>query len=279
MKKFAALSGIVLIAGLALTGCESATGGSDVASDCEPRFEFETINDGQLTISIPDLVPFSAYNNGNPEGVDVEVAKNLAEANCLTVNWQQANYAGAVPSVSNGRADLTLGCFYRTEERAQVAALTAPIYTDSMASISKDGVDSIPDMESMKVGTVDGYLWVQDMKDVMGDNLTIYPSSVEMEADLEAGRIDVGLDSFGAAQARHQDDDYTIAEVQKDERVAASIEPAQIGFPMTKDNSAMLEAFDTLINEMHEDGTIAQILADNGLPESAADTGEPRLIG
>lgn len=281
MKKLTVLPGMIAVAALALVGCESTGGGggTEVAEDCQPQHEFETINEGTLTISVPDLVPFSAYNNGDPTGVDIDVAKKVAEANCLEITWEQVSYAGAVPSVTNGRADLTLGCFYRTTERDEVASLTAPIYADSMASISKDGVDSITDMESLKVGSVDGYLWVQDMNSVMGGNHTIYPSSVEMEADLEAGRIDVALDSYGAAQERHQDDDYTVAEVQPDDRVKASTEPAQIAFPMTKDNADMLTAFDAVIEQLHEDGTMVEILTEHGLPESAAETGDPRLIG
>lgn len=280
MKKLTLIPGLLAVAGLALVGCESTGGGgAEVAEDCQPQHEFETISEGQLTISVPDLVPFSAYNNGDPTGVDVEVAKKVAEVNCLEIKWEQASYAGAVPSVTNGRADLTVGCFYRTAERDEVASLTAPIYTDSMASISSDGVDQIADMEGKKVGSVDGYLWVQDMRAVMGEDLVIYPSSVEMEADLEAGRIDIALDSYGAAQSRHQDDDYTIAEVQPDDRVKASTEPAQIAFPMTKDNAGMLTAFDEAIEEMHADGSIAEILTEHELPESAADTGDPRLIG
>ena len=42
--------------------------------------------------------------------------------------------------------------------------LTAPMYTDQMAFISKDGVKSMSELEGKKVGTVDGYLWVDDVR-------------------------------------------------------------------------------------------------------------------
>jgi polar amino acid transport system substrate-binding protein len=129
------------------------------------------------------------------------------------------------------------------------------------------------------VGTVDGYLWVPDMKKVMGANLTIYPSAVEMQADLKAGRIQVGIDGFGSAVQMYKSDaKYKVAGASADARVIASKEPAQIGFPIGKDNTDMTKAVDSSIAAMKSSGKIAEIVKSYGLPESAVETGEPRLV-
>jgi polar amino acid transport system substrate-binding protein len=47
---------------------------------------------------------------------------------------------------------------------------------------------------------------------------------------------------------------------------------------MSKKNDAMLAAFDEDIKLLHDNGKIAEILKNNGLDPSAAETGEPRLI-
>ncbi|MYM19519.1 transporter substrate-binding domain-containing protein [Brevibacterium sp. 5221] len=280
MKKFAAVGVTALALAAALTGCESSGGSGSVESDCKPKNEFKTIADGTLTVSVPELPPFTAYNNGQPQGVDIEVVNKIAQAECKTVKWMQTTYAGAIPAVTDGRADVATGAFYRTKERNEATNLTDPVYVDTMAAISKDGITKIPDMEKLKVGSVDGYLWVPDMKKVMSSNFTVYPSAVEMQQDLEAGRIQVGLDSFGSASDRLKDKkEYQVKTVEKDDRVKASIEAAQITFPQTKGNADMTKAFNEQLTQFHEDGTIKDILKQHGLPESSADTGKPRLIG
>ncbi len=264
---------------LALTACGSTSTASSVANDCVPQHDVETLQEGVLTVAAPEFPPFSSVSNGKATGADADLIAQFAEDNCLEIKLEQTSYAGTIPAVQSNRADVAIGCYYRTAQRAEIVDLSAPVYTDDMASISADGVTSIPEMETLKVGTVDGYLWVTDMKAVLGDALTIYPSAVEMQADLKSGRIQVGLDGFGSAALMYADSkDFSVEVVDPDDRVIASKEAAQIGFPHTKGNSSLTEALDASIEKMRENGTVAEILTANGLPETAAETGEPRLI-
>lgn len=279
MKKLFAVSGAVVLAGLTLAGCESAGAGTgEVAEDCTPAAEFATITEGTLTVAAPEFPPYSSPADGG-SGLEFDMISDFAAANCLTVTIQDVTYANTVPTVQQGRADIGIGDYYRTEARAAEVELSDPVFLDEMAIISKEGQGTITDIESAKVGTVDGYLWVPDMQDVMGaDNLQIYPSNVEMKNDLEAGRIDVGLDSFGAASQAFEGTDYTVTAVQSDDRVASSVEPAQVGFPMTPDAADFHEAVNAQIATWHEEGYIAEKLEEYGLPATGAEVGEPRLI-
>ena len=264
---------------LSLTSCGGASTASGVDPNCVPESEVQTMQEGVLTVAAPEFPPFSSVSDGSAVGIDADVIKEFAAKNCLELKLEPTSYAGTIPAVQSNRADLAIGCYYRTAQRAEIVDMTDPIYTDEMASISTEKVDMIGDMESLKVGTVDGYLWVSDMKNVMGANLTVYPSAVEMQADLKAGRIQVGLDGFGSAAHMYKDDQqFKVAAVKTDPRVVASTEPAQIGFPHTKGNASLTAALDSSIASMHQDGTIQELLSANGLPESAAEVGEPRLI-
>ncbi|NMR29133.1 substrate-binding periplasmic protein [Crystallibacter degradans] len=279
LRSVFAFSASSAIAVLALTGCGGGATATSVAEDCVPQSDVKTLQDGVLTVAAPEFPPFSSVSNGDSTGVDAELIKEFAAANCLEVKMEQTSYAGTIPAVQSNRADVAIGCYYRTAQRAEVVDMSNPVYTDEMAAISADGTTSIAAMESQKVGTVDGYLWVTDMKNVMGDNLTIYPSAVEMQADLKSGRIQVGLDGYGSAAMMYKDDaKFTVNGVDPDDRVIASKEPAQIGFPHTKGNTSLTEALNTSIDSMKEDGKVVEVLAANELPETAAETGEPRLI-
>ena len=75
---------------------------------------------------------------------------------------------------------------------------SASTYLDGMGIVSKSGATTVADLEKMdKVGTIDGYLWVEDLKKILGDKLVTYPSSVELKADFDAGRLDADVDAYG----------------------------------------------------------------------------------
>ncbi|MBN0048485.1 hypothetical protein JS756_31170 [Streptomyces actuosus] len=61
--------------------------------------------------------------------------------------------------------------------------------------------------------------------------------------------------------------------------VAASTEGAQSTFPVRQNSTDLLTALNEDIAELRENGRLAEILKANGLDESAAEPGEPRLIG
>lgn len=277
-RMFAALGlALTVTASVALTGC--APGGTgEVAADCTPKHEFTTISEGTLSVVLYDLPPFAKLDNGKVTGVDGDILTAFAAEECLTITATSAATSANIPTVQAGRADVSIAAWYRTQARSEIVLLTDPIYTDQMAIISKDGLSTITDLEGELVGTVDGYLWVEDMRAVLGDKLKVYPTTLNMNQDLQAGRISIGIDSYGSAVHNNTDGGFTVEVVQPDERVAASKEAAQICIPVAPGNEALATAINEFVAEIREDGRLAQMLVDNGLDASAAETGPARLI-
>lgn len=58
-----------------------------------------------------------------------------------------------------------------------------------------------------------------------------------------------------------------------------SLEPAQSAFLVQKGRGDLLAALNETIAELRESGRLAEILKKNGLDPSAAEPGEPRLLG
>jgi polar amino acid transport system substrate-binding protein len=269
----------LLSAALLLTACGGDDGGSAASSDCTPEHEFETVSEGTLTVGVYDLPPYSmTTGEDGMDGVDADIVREIAERECLSITAQPGNTAALIPSVQQGRSDLAIGDWYRTADRAEVVSLSDPLYLDQMGLISEDGVTAISDLEGKSVGTVDGYLWVADLQALLGDSLRLYPSAVNMNQDLAAGRIEIGVDSYGSALQTQEETGMQVEVAEADPRVAASQEAAQAAFPMSPDNQAMLDAVNEIIADLHEEGRIAEILESYGLPASAAEVGEPRLI-
>lgn len=281
MKRFEQRAVVALTAALALSlsGCGGESASSAVDADCKPEHIVKTVRDGVLTVASPDIAPVASVQDGEFTGSEADLVKKFAARNCLEVKAEKVSFAGAVPAVQSARADLAVGGFYRTAERAKVVGMSDPLYVDRLGAVSTEGLDTIESMIGSKVGTVDGYLWVPDAKKLFGDDLTVYPSNVEMQADLRAGRIDVALDSYGAAQALYDGDTkYQIVPLASDERITATIEPAQIGFPFTLDNKSLADALNATITDWRADGTIVDTIEEYGGDKSLAEVGAPRLI-
>lgn len=274
---------------LGLAACSSGDGASgddasgDAASDCTPAHEgIETVSDGKLTVGVIDLVPFSSYNSGDPEGIDLNIVNAIAEKECLEPVYQQATYGDAIQSIQNGAIDLATGSIDVTETRLEVVDFSASIYLDGMGIASKSGAETISDLESLDaVGTVDGYLWNEDVAAILGDKLKTYPSSVELKADFDAGRIDAALDAYATQTIQFADDDSVtvfLAQDNPDERVTTSVQPPEAAFPYTKGNTTLGAALDDNILAMREDGTITGWVTDAGLTESLAEVADEQFI-
>ena len=252
------------------------------AQTCTPKHSFKTTEAGAITVAATPYAPYSLIDaEGVLRGIDGDILAEIGKLECLKVKPIPVDGGAAIQYILTKKADTTTGDWYRTAERARVVYLSAPLYVDQMAVYSKEGFDTIGQMDGKVVGSTSGNLWNADMKKVFGDKFKLYPTSVAMQQDLAAGRVDVGVDgeSIGVvAQQQGQLQGIKIVAIKPDPRVAASQEAGQGTFPMTKDNTDMGKAFDEDIEALHKDGTIGKLLTKYGLNESAATTGAPRLI-
>jgi polar amino acid transport system substrate-binding protein len=267
----------MLMAATALTACGGSDSGGAVAAGCKPAHQLSTVTKGTLTVATYDLPPFTKVVGKDLTGVDGDILKAIAAKECLTLTVKSMAPAAVIPTVQSGRADVGAGDWYRTAARAKIVSLADPMYTDQMALISKEGVKTVSQLAGKNVGTVDGYLWVDDIKKVLGSSVKVYPTTLNMNQDLKAGRIDVGIDSFGSGKFNNPD--LKVEVTEPDKAVAASLQGAQAAFPLPKSNTTLLAAMNAGIAELHSSGEMAKIMTKNNLPASAADTGSPRLIG
>lgn len=257
-------------------------GGGAWAQDCTPAHQFKTVEEGKLTVAIYEYPPFSSVAaDGQIGGVDSDIAKVIAKENCLEVVPVSVDPAATIQYVISGKADIAVGDWYRTEERSKVLGLSHPTYLDQMGIYSKDGVSKIEDLIGKKVGTVSGFLWVTELQALLGDNLQLYPNPVALAQDLAAGRVEIGVDSFGTGAYAQKNGGYPgiqIKVAEPDDRVQASIQAAQAALPYSKDNPEFGAALDAGIQKLHASGELAEILKANGLDPSGSDVGEPRLV-
>jgi polar amino acid transport system substrate-binding protein len=265
-----------------LTGCGSGSESRTIDESCTPAHEgLQTVREGVLTTATYNFPPFVKLDGTAVGGLEGEILAEIARMECLDLQGQPLDTGSVIPATQNGRVDIASGNWYCTAERAKVMSLAGPVYGDQMGVISTDGANTFDDLKGKAMGTVDGYNWNTEFKAIYGPDLKIYPNPTAMYNDLKSGRLDVAADSFGSATyANEQAGNPWKIEVPKpDDRVAASMEPGQVCFPISKDNAALEAAVTENLETLRENGTIADLLEQNGLDPSAAKVGELRLIG
>lgn len=252
------------------------------AADCKPNEAIKTVEPGTLTIATFDFPPFDVPKDGAFTGVDGDIITPFAEKNCLKIATVLLDPAAVIQALSSGKADMSAGQWYRTEARTKVMDISNPLYLDQLGIFSKDGFTKISQIEGKQVGTVQGYNWVADLQKVLGSNLKLYPTAVALAQDLAAGRVEVGIDSYAAGvYAQKEQGGYPGLKIvvgEPDERVRASIAPAQTGFLFGKGNPELTKLVNAYIDDLQAKTGVAAILTKYGFDPSGADVGDSRLI-
>jgi polar amino acid transport system substrate-binding protein len=250
------------------------------AADCKPAHKFDTVVPGTLTVSTISYPPFDNVDKeGKFVGVDAEILDRFAKKECLTIKAAVADDAASLQYVVSNRADISSASWYRTEKRAQMMGVSDPLYLELMGIYTKDGLKKLSDLQGKSVGTVQGYLWVPELKELYGEKLKLYPNPVAMAQDLQTGRIEAAVDTYTAgieAQKKGGFQGVKIVIAEPDERVRSSVKPAQTGYLFNKSNQALGAALNASIDEMQKSGEIAKILKSYGLNPEAAKVGDAR---
>lgn len=265
---------------------EAAGSGEEngVTEDCTPRHEdLDTIEEGTLTIAQYEYPPFSMYadNTGELTGVEGDILTRFAEMQCLETDIVQGDSAAMITSVETGRADTTLGSWYRTQERSEVVRQSEPVITSPLSIVSTEGIDNVDDLMEARVGVGQGLVAVEDLQELLGDDLNLYQNVDSAFADLQAGRIDAAVLGYGAAITQLENRPVEGAEImpiEPDERIASTVEVGQTNFPTHLESDSLGEALDEIIIELRQEGIIEDIAGEYGFSPEVADPGEPNLL-
>lgn len=286
MKRYLSILAAIAAAGMALTACggtdtNNSAAGGDIPADCKPKHDVETITPGVLSVAAYVYPPFSDVKGNQLGGAEGEIITRVAAMECLKIKVVPGAAAAMIPSITAGRADTTIGSWYRTEERAKIVRLSAPVIVDQLTLISKSGVDSVPALKGQKVGSILGFLWNDDLKKLLGGDVKLYDTAQAMYADLAAGRIEVVVDTYPSAQSVLKTtpiDGLKFEVPPADPAVRSTQTPGQTNFPVSKTNAALGEAFDANIEELRESGDLEKIVVSFGFKPEAAKAVKPNLL-
>lgn len=285
---------LAAVTGFVLTGCAPAQAPApapaatesaateEKTEECVPAHPgLTTVEEGFLTVAAYEYPPFSAIDGTTLSGAEGEILNSIAALECLEVKVQPGAAAAMIPAIESGRADTTLGSWYRTAARAEIVLLSDPVIIDQLTLISVEGVDSVEGLIGKKVGSTLGFLWNEDLENILGDDLSLYETTQALYADLASGRISVVVDTFPsgtAALATTPIDGAQFKVPAPDDRVVSTTMPGQTNFPVNLENPGLQEAINDNLKTLRESGVLGEIAEKWGFSPTAVEETEPNLL-
>ncbi|ANU09137.1 family 3 extracellular solute-binding protein [Planococcus antarcticus DSM 14505] len=267
MKKlFFAKKGSI-VAGLVMLSLLSACGNEDDTASEETTTAWDDIQEeGSLTVATSGtLFPTSYREEGSDEltGFEVEVVRAIGERLELDIEFTELGFDEMLTSVQTGQVDLAANDIEITEDREENFIFSTPFkYSYGTAIVRSEdlsGIETLEDLEGKKAAGASTSVYMETAREY-GAEEVVYDNATNETylRDVAIGRTDVILNDYylqTLAIAAFPELDITIHPDLK-------YSPSEVGVVMNKDNEELAENVNRVIEEMLEDGTIAEISAE-----------------
>ena len=154
MKKLFAVM-VAILAVVMLSGCVEAADKSVLD---------KVLEEGKITIAVFSDVPPLGFTDEKNEltGIDVDVAKALAETLGVKVDFVSTTNANRIPYLVSGKVDLVIASFTMNPERRKVVEFTNQYFRGGAALVvnganpNTSNIKGIADMKGMKIAVSKG---------------------------------------------------------------------------------------------------------------------------
>lgn len=264
---------VVMALGLSACGGSNSAASSSAAgsvsgsasgsvSNGDPAFT--TVTPGKLTMSTnASFPPYEMVaDDGSFEGIDIEVAGAIAEKLGLELQVDDMGFDAALQAAQTGKSDMVMAGVTVTEERQAVMDFSNSYANGVQVVIVKEDspIQTVDDLANAnmigcQMGTT-GYIYCSDTPENGGfgeDHVTPYDDGAAAVQALMNGQIDaVVIDNMPAQEYVAANPGLKILDGE------FTNEDYAIG--VAKGNTALLDAINTALDELTNDGTIQSIV-------------------
>lgn len=272
MKKISRRSFLLAAGAAAAAGVLSACGAdsssaagsvSSAAAGSAAAAGFTTVEEGKLIMATNAAFPpyEMITDDGGFEGIDVEIAAAIAAKLGLELEIADMDFTAAINAPAQGKADLCMAGLTVNEERKKSLDFTDSYANGVQVVIVPEGSDiaSIDDLEGKLIGTQEGttgynYCSASPEDGGYGEDAVIaYTNGATAVQALLTGKVDcVVIDQAPAQEYVKANPGLTILE--------SEFTNEDYAIAVAKGNSALLEALNTALNELIDDGTVQAIV-------------------
>ena len=236
---------------------QDAEAPAETEAPAESSAEVKTVTEGVLTMGTnAAFPPYEFYEGEEIVGIDAEIAGLLAEKLGLKLEIMDMDFSAIVTSVQTGGVDIGLAGMTVTEERLENVNFTNSYATGVQVIIVKEDseIASADDLEGKLIGVQEGTTGYTFCSEDFGEeNVLAYTNGATAVQNLINGSVDcVVIDQQPAISFVEANEGLKILET---EYVIEDYADA-----VAKDNTALLEALNTALDELIEDGSIQAVL-------------------
>ena len=261
-------SASALAAIAALAGCGSTGGNTAATTEVASTAAADAaslVTEGKLTVGTsPDFPPFENLENDEYVGLDMDLAKALADKLGLELEIKSLNFDAIVPAVAaGGQVDLGLSGITIEPEREEQVNFSDPYYIDDLGIVAmKDNADVTADTYTDALNQAGVVIAVQSgttgesyaQENFPNATTQPYGNATDAFAAMQAGQANAVITNK-AVGAKMVSESYTDAQVIKE--IATGEE---YGVAVSKDNSALLDAVNDALAAITDDGTLDSIV-------------------
>lgn len=278
MKEFRKITALLAVTALVLTGAaavetEAAEVETEAAVETEAEVDFaavKTVSEGKLIVGTEaGFAPYEYLVGNNVEGIDMDIAQEIADALGVELEIQNMDFDGALLAVQQGKVDIVAAGVSVSDEREKVMDFSTK-YVDSkdVVVVNKENPQveesSADALEGKVVGVQQGNiadLWVSE--NASPKSVQRYTKFVQAAQDLANGKIDcIVMDEAPALELVASNDALELLE-------GDALFEDSYAIAIKKGNSDMTAAVSAVIEQLQESGEMDEIIASHSSENSA----------
>lgn len=249
-----------------LVGCGSSSKSDDSSTKAESTATSTSSDstdiDKVTVVTAGTGEPYSLLaDDGTWTGIDAEMWAEIEKRTGWEVEVKQAAFDSLWGELDTERADVAANCFAVKEERTDKYNATIPYYGDAQCVIvnSDSDYETLDDLKGKTIGCTNGQAAqtiIEGLAEEKGFTVKLYEDSAIGMNDLSLGRIDAYANTTTNVNAfthNHEEANFRFF----DEDLMAN--NVAYFLPKTERGEAIKEKLDEVIQEMLDDGTVAEI--------------------
>lgn len=232
-------------------------GAGEVTEETETVAENNQAAGGTLTMATnAEFPPYEFYEGGEIVGIDVEIAKAIADKLGMELVIEDMQFDAIIPAVTSGKADFGAAGMTITEKRQKSVDFTETYATSTQVAIVTEDSEII-DVASLANKTVGVQLGTTGdalAGDIEGATVERYNKGLEAVQSLKQGKIDaVVIDEATAKAFLEKADGLKILEEKMSDEEYAII--------VKKGNTELVEQINGAIQELKAEGKLDEIVS------------------
>lgn len=203
-----------------------------------------------------EFPPYEFYEDNDIVGIDVEIAKAIAEKMGMELQIEDMAFDAIIPAVTSGKADFGAAGMTVTEERQRSVEFTDTYANSNQVAIVKEDSDiaGSADLEGKTIGVQLGTTGDALATEIKDATVERYNKGLEAVQSLTQGKIDAVVIDQATAQAfvNKTEGIKILEEKMSEEEYAIAIK---------KGNTELVEKMNAAIAELKSEGKIDEIVA------------------